>query len=142
MPLGYGGGFPLELPYRQIYAEGVRTLQEIYHTPIPIQIRRIFNRTIQVDNPACLESAFTVFNGKERVSIFTKKFIIVDLEHDNVGGVSATLVFEGPSKPFLLRMDEMGGGRYELRNMTELPEPLGEGFVRQLQNPAYHRYWL
>ena len=127
--------------YQQIYADGVRALQEIYDTPIPTQIRQTFDRTI-LDCGACSDCAFTVLDGGERVSIFTKKFIIVGLEPDGFGDIVATLMFEGARHPFLLRMDNVGGGRPELRNMTELPEPLGEGFVHQLRNPAYRRYWL
>ena len=80
--------------------------------------------------------------GEKRVGIFTKKFVIVGLESDGFGGVSATLVFESASNPFLLGMNDIGGGKYALRNIVELPQPLGEEFVRQLQNPAYRRYWL
>lgn len=119
-----------------------RALQDIYDTPIPAQIREGFSRTAWVDCEACSVCAFTVLEGERRVSIFTKKFMVVDLETDGVGGVSTTLVFEGTSNPFLLRMADTGGGKYELRNMAELPGLLGEGFVRQLQNPAYRHYWL
>jgi len=131
-----------ESPYQRIYADGLRAFQEIYDTPIPAQIRQMFDRTVRVDHDACSDCAFTVLDGKTQVGIFTKKFIIVDLEPDGFGGVSATLVFEGTSNPFLLWMDDIGGGRYALRNMAELPGLLGEGFVRQLRNPAYRHHWL
>jgi hypothetical protein len=29
-----------------------------------------------------------------------------------------------------------------LRSMTELPGPLGDGFIRLLQDPAYQQYWV
>lgn len=119
-----------------------RALQDIYDTPIPAQIREGFDRTVRVDCEACSTCAFTVLEGETRVSIFTKKFIIVDLETNGVGGVSATLVFEYTSRPFLLQMDDIGGGRYALRHMAELPEPLGEGMIRQLQSLQYRHYWL
>jgi hypothetical protein len=119
-----------------------RALQDIYDTPIPTQIREEFNHTVLVDCEACSECAFTVLEGKRPISIFTKRFMVVDLETDGVGGVSATLVFEHTSHPFLLRMDEIGGGRYALRHMAELPEPVGEEMIHQLQSPQYRRYWL
>ncbi len=132
-----------ESPYQRIYADGLRAFQEIYDTPIPAQIRQTFDRTIQAHGTCSAGGcAFTVLDRGKPVDIFTKKFILVDLGSDGSGGISTTLVFEGTSNPFWLRMDDTGGGRYELRNMAELPGLLGEGFVRQLQNPAYRRYWL
>ena len=119
-----------------------RALQDIYDTPIPAQIREEFNRTVRVDCEACSVCAFTVLEAERRVSIFTKKFMIVDLEADDVGGISATLVFEHTSHPFLLRMDEIGAGRYALRYISELPEPLDEELIRQLWSPRYRHYWL
>ena len=119
-----------------------RALQDIYDTPIPAQIREGFNHTVLVDCEACSVCAFTVLEGERRVSIFTKKFMVVDLQTDGIGGVSATLVFEHISHPFLLRMDEIGGGRYALRHMAERPEPLGEEMIRQLRSPQHRHYWL
>ena len=132
-----------ESPYQRIYADGVKAFQKIYDTAIPAKIRETFDHTIHT-HETCSEGgcAFTVLHGEKPVDIFTKKFILVDVGSDDSGGVSATLVFEGAPVPFLLEMDDRGGGRYELRSMTELPGLLGEGFVHQLQNPAYRRYWL
>ncbi len=118
-------GEVLESPSQRIYAEGLRAFQDIYGTPIPVQIRHTFDRTLHL----------------HETDIFTKKFILVESEPGGSDGVSATLVFEGTSNPFLLRMDDAGGGMYELRSLAELPGLLGEGFVRQLQNPAYRNYW-
>ena len=131
-----------ESSYQRIYADGVREFQAIYNTPIPVQVRQTFDRTVRVEHNACSDCAFTVLDGGKQVSILTKKFILVDVVPNDSGGVSTTLVFEGTSNPFWLRMDDAGGGKYELRNMAELPGLLGEGFIRQLQNPAYRRYWL
>src|SRR3989338_3688495 len=128
------------LPMRYDNADGAQALKEIYNTTIPAQIRQTFDRTI-LDCAACSDCAFTVLDGGEQVSIFTKKFIIVGLEPDGSGDIVATLMFEGARYPFLLRMDNIGGGRHELRNMAELPGLLGEGFLRQLQSPTYRRYW-
>ena len=119
-----------------------RALQGIYSAPIPAKIREGFNRTVRVDCEACSVCAFTVLEGEKRVSIFTKKFMVVDLETDGVGGVSATLVFEHTPHPFLLQMEEIGGGGYALRHMAELPEPLGEELIRQLSSSNYRHYWL
>ena len=117
-------------------------LQDIYDTSIPTQIREGFDRTVRMECEACSVCAFTVLEGERRVSIFTKKFMIVDLEADGVGGISATLVFEHTPHPFLLRMDEIGAGRYALRYISELPEPLDEELIRQLWSPRYRHYWL
>ena len=132
-----------ESSYQRIYSDGAKAFQKIYGTPIPAQIRHTFDRTLHThESCSAGRCAFTVLDGGKPVDIFSKKFILVDLVPDGSGGISATLVFEGGSNPFWLRMDDTGGGTYELRNMAELPEPLGEGFVRQLQNPAYRPYWL
>ncbi len=130
-------------PYQRIYTDGTRAFQEIYDTPVPAQIRETFDRTIQ-SHESCSEDgcAFTVLEGGKQVGIFTKKFIVVGLGPSDSGGISVTLVFEGSLVSFLLEMDDRGGGRYELRSMAELPGPLGDGFIRLLQNPAYQRYWL
>jgi hypothetical protein len=130
-------------PYQRIYTDGVQVFQEIYGTPIPARIRETFDRTLHAhDNCSADGCAFTVLDGGKPVGIFTKKFIVVGLGPSDTGGVSATLVFEGVLVPFSLEMDDRGGGRYELRNMAELPGPLGDGFIRLLQNPTYQRYWL
>lgn len=136
-------GEAMESSYQRIYADGVRELQKIYNTPIPVQIRKTFDRTVQNHKTGSADRcAFTVLNGEKQTSIFTKKFMVVGLEADAFSGVSVTLVFEETSHPFLLEVDATGDEKYELHNITELPEPLGEGFVRQLQNPAYGHYWL
>src|SRR3989338_7140677 len=57
-----------------------RALQDIYGTPIPAKIRDGFNCTVRVDCEACSVCAFTVLDGGKPVDIFTKKFILVDLE--------------------------------------------------------------
>ena len=126
--------------YQRIYADGLRAFQQIYDTSIPTQIRHTLDRT-QL-HKSCLRNrcAFLV-DGGMRISIFSKKFIIINCVSDDSGSVSATLVFEGTSQPFLVRMDNAGGGKYELRTMTEMTGLLGEGCIRQLRIPAYRRYW-
>ena len=132
-----------ESPYQRIYTDGAKAFQEIYDTPIPAQIRETFDRTIHTHETCSVKGcAFLVLDGERPVSVFTKKFIVVNHGPDDSGGISATLVFDGVPVPFLLEMDERGGGRYELRNIAELPGLLGDGFVHQLQNPAYRRNWL
>ena len=130
------------LPMRYDNADGAQALQEIYNTTIPAQIRQTFDRTIVHKTCFGDGSAFTVLDGAGRVGIFTKKFILLEVGSDDSGGVTATLVFEGGSRPFLLWMDDKGDGRYGLRRMEELPGLLDEGLVRQLQDPAYRHYWL
>lgn len=129
--------------YQRIYSDGARAFQEIYDTPIPVQIRETFDRTSH-DHGNCSADgcAFTILDGGKPVGIFTKKFIVVELSPGDSGGISATLVFEGSLVSFLLEMADRGGGKYELRKMTELPGSPGDGFIRLLQNPAYQRYWL
>lgn len=110
----------LESPYQRIYTDGSRAFEEIYSTAIPAQIRDTFDRTLP----------------------FAKKFILVDVGPDEEGYLSATLVFEGTSVPYSLQMDDKGDGKYGLRRMTELVGLFGDGFMRQLQKPAYRHYWL
>lgn len=129
-------------PYQRIYTDGLRAFQEIYDTPLPAQIRQTFDRTVLADCDRCSDCAFTTLDGEKQVGVFTKKFIVVALGPSDSGGVDATLVFEGALVPFSLEVDDRGGGKYELRNMAEMPGLLGDGFVRQLQNPAYRQYWL
>ena len=136
------GNAPSVMENQRAALAGTRVVQDIYDTSIPAQIREGFDRTVRVECEACSVCAFAVLEGERRVSIFTKKFIIVDLETDDVGGVSATLVFEDASHPFVLRMDRIGGGRYALRHMAELPEPLGGELIRQLRSAQYRQYWL
>ena len=132
-----------ESAYQRIYSDGTNAFQKIYDTPLPEQIRHTFDSTLHTHESCSAGGcAFTVLDGGKPVDIFTKKFILVDLAPDGSGRISATLVFEGTSNPFLLRMDDTGGGTYELRSMAELPGLLGEGFIRHLRNPAYRRYWL
>lgn len=129
--------------YQRIYTDGAQAFQEIYSTPVPVWIRETFDHTTHAhENCSEYGCAFTVLDGEKQVGIFTKKFIVVDLGPSDSGGIYATLVFEGALVPFSLEMDDRGGGRYELRKMAELPGPLGDGFTRLLQNPAYQRYWL
>ncbi|MBI3332805.1 MAG: hypothetical protein HYZ93_01795 [Candidatus Omnitrophica bacterium] len=130
-------------PYQRIYTDGAGAFQEIYSTSIPVQIRETFDRTIH-DRENCSEDgcAFTILDGGKQVGIFTKKFIVVGLGPSDSGGISATLVFEGSLVSFSLEMDDRGDGRVELRSMAELPGPMGDGFTRLLQNPAYQQYWL
>ena len=130
----------------KIWAGDVQELQRIYATPIPAQIRRTFDRTTRhvcsVDHEQCSGCAFTISDGGKRVDIFTKKFIVVDLVPGSFGGVEATIVFEGAPNAFWLWLYDIGLNEYQLRSIEQLPEPLEEGLIQQLQVPAYQRYWL
>jgi hypothetical protein len=124
----------------------VQRLQQIYETSIPAQIRKTFDQTAghvcSKDHEDCSGCAFTVQEKEKRVDIFTKKFIVVGLEPGSFGGVEATIVFEGVPNAFWLWLYDVDPNEYQLRSIEEIPEPLDEGLARQLQNPAYHRYWL
>jgi hypothetical protein len=128
------------------FSEGAQGLQQIYETPIPAQIRETFDRTTRhicsKDHEQCSGCAFTVFDGGKRVDIFSKKFIVVDLNPGSFGGVEATIIFEDAPNAFWLWLYDIGPNEYQLRSIKRLPKPLDEGFVRQLQNSAYRRYWL
>ena len=121
-------------------------LQQIYATPIPAQIRKTFDQTSRhvcsKKDGECSGCAFTVYDGGKRVDIFTKKFIVVGLEPAHFGGVEATIVFEGAPNAFWLWLYDIGPSEYQLRSIEQLPVPLDKGLVRQLQAPAYQRYWL
>jgi len=121
-------------------------LRQIYATPISVQIRKTFDQTAghvcSKDPKECPGCAFTVYEGGKRVDIFTKKFIVIGLEPGHFGGVEATIVFEGAPNAFWLWLYDVDPDEYQLRSIEQLPEPLDKGFVRQLQAPAYQRYWL
>lgn len=121
-------------------------MQPIYATPIPAQIRKAFDQTTRhvcsKDKGECSGCAFTVSEGGKRVDIFTKKFIVVSLSPGHFGGVEATIVFEGAPNAFWLWLYDVDPNEYQLRSIEQLLEPLAEGLVRQLQAPAYQRYWL
>lgn len=130
-------------PYQRIYTDSAKAFQEIYKTPVPSRIRETFDHTIHAhENCSEYGCAFMVLDGEKQVGIFTRKFIVVDLGPSDSGGIYATLVFEGALVPFSLEIDDRGGGRYELRKMTELPGLLGDRFIGLLQDSAYQQYWL
>ncbi len=130
----------------KIWSGDVQRLQQIYETSIPAQIRSTFDRTTRHicsrDHEQCSGCAFTVSDGGKRVDIFAKKFIVVGLEPGHFGGVEATIVFEGAPNAFWLWLYDVGPNEYQLRSIEQLPEPLDEGLVRQLQAPTHQRYWL
>lgn len=130
----------------KVFSGDVQGVQQIYETPIPAQIRRTFNRTTRhvcsADHEQCSGCAFIVSDGGKHVDIFTKKFIVVDLEPGSFGGVEATIIFEGVPSAFWLWLYDIDANEYQLRSIEKLPEPLDEELVHQLRGPDYRRYWL
>lgn len=135
-----------ERVYPNPFTDGIQRLQQIYETPIPAQIRKTLDRTTRHvcsrDREECPGCAFTVYDGGKRVDIFAKKFIVVSLEPAHFGGVEATVVFEGAPHAFWLWLYDVDPNQYQLRSIAQLPEPLNDGFVRQLRDSSYSRYWL
>ncbi len=140
-PLGDGGEVRSEPPPRLRVAEGVQGLPEIYKTPIPAQIRQTFDQTT-VDCDTCAKSAFIVRDGDKSVDVFSKKFLVIGLDPEGFSGMWVTLVFEGVPHAFRIWLYEAEDGKYVLRTMAELPEPLDAELLRQIQSPAYREYWL
>lgn len=62
---------------REVLTGDVQRLQQIYETPIPVQIREAFSRTTRhicsKDHERCSGCAFTVSDGGKRVDIFTRQ---------------------------------------------------------------------
>lgn len=135
-----------EKGYPTSVAHVAQELQQIYETPIPAQIRKMFDQTTRhvcsKDHGECFSCAFTVYDGGKRADIFTKKFIVISLEPAHFGGVEATIIFEGVPRAFWLWLYDIDLNEYQLRSIEELPEPLSQGFVYQLYSPAYQQYWL
>ncbi len=117
-------------------------LQEIYETPIPAEIRRNFNRILQI-RTASPEATLTVLNGEKFLDIYAKKFLVVGMEPNEFGGVWAVIAIEGNLKDaFLLWLYDVDRDEYDLRNVEKLPDHLEEELVRKLRDPAYRKYWL
>ena len=124
------------------FADRVRGLQEIYETPIPGEIRRNFDRTVQI-RTSCLGCTLTVLDGEKFIDMYAKKFLVVGLEPNSFGGVWAVIAIEGnPKDAFLLWLYDVDADEYALRSIEELPGSLDEELVRQLEGPAYRPYWL
>lgn len=125
-----------------VFTDWVLALKEIYETPIPRQIRRNFDQTIQIHR-TCPECALGVLDGKKFVDIYPKKFIVLSLSPNSFGGFWAFIAVEGERKnTFRLWLYDVGDNEYELRSIEELPGSLNEEFISQLENPAHRPYWL
>ncbi len=123
-------------------ADGVRGLQEIYETPIPAQIRKSFNHTIQIYN-TCPECALGVLDGEKFIDIYPKKFIVLSLSPNSFGGFWAFIAVEGERRnTFRLWLYDVSDKEYDLRSIEELTESLDEEFNRWLDSPTHHSYWL
>jgi len=127
-----------------VFSSRVGGLQEIYETPIPAEIRRNFDRIIQI-RASSPEATLTVLDGEKFIDIYTKKFLVVGLEPHDFGGVWAVIAVEGDSKDaFLLWLYDVDVNEYDLRSVENgmLPDHLDEKLVQQLRDPAYRKYWL
>lgn len=124
------------------FADEVRGWQEIYGTPIPAEIRRIFDHTLHTRH-TCPECPLGVLDGEKFFDLYAKKFLVIGLSPNSFGGVWAIIAVEGePRKAFRLWLYDIGDEEYDLRNIEELPEFLEEELTGQLRSPEYHRYWL
>ena len=124
------------------FADWVPVLEEIYRTPIPIEIRKKFNQITEIRN-TCPGCVLGVLNGGKFIDIYPKKFIVLSSLPNSFGGVWAFIAVEGELKnTFRLWLYDVGENEYDLRSIEELPDSLDEEFICQLENPAYHPYWL
>ena len=124
------------------FSSRVGGLQEIYGTPVPAEIRRNFDRIIQI-RAADPECTLTVLDGEKFVDIYAKKFLVVGLEPNDFGGVWAVIAIEGnPKDAFLLWLYDVDRDEYDLRSIEKLPDHLEKELVQQLRDPAYRKYWL
>ena len=124
------------------FAEGIQELQEIYTTPIPAEIRRNFDDVLRIRD-ACPECPLGVLDGEKFLDVYTKKFLVLELEPHGFGGVWAIIAVEGePRNVFRLWLYDIDENEYDLRSIEELPGALEEELVRQIQSLAYRHYWL
>jgi len=124
------------------FADWVPALKEIYGTPIPIQIRKNFDQTIQT-HKTCSECALGILDGDKFINIYAKKFIVLSLSPNSFGGYWAFIAVEGELKhTFRLWLYDIDSNEYDLRSVEELSNSLDEEFISQLRNPAYRAYWL
>jgi hypothetical protein len=124
------------------FADRVRGLQEIYETPIPTEIRRNFDRILQI-HTASPEATLTVLDGEKFIDIYAKKFLVVGMEPNGFGGIWAVVAIEGnPKDAFLLWLYDVDRDEYDLRSVEKLPDSLDEELMSRLRSPAYRRYWM
>ena len=123
------------------FASRVEGLQEIYETSIPAEIRRNFDRIIQI-HASCPGCTLTVLDGEKFIDIYTKKFLVIGFEPNDFGGVWAVIAIEGnPRDALLLWLYDVDRDKYDLRSVEKLPDSLDQELVHQLRDPAYRRYW-
>lgn len=124
------------------FAEEVEGLKEIYETPIPVQIRKNFDQTLQIHH-ACPECVLGVLDGEKFLDMYAKKFVVLGLAPNSFGGVWAIIAVEGePRNAFRLWLYDVSDDEYDLRSIEELPEFFEEELIRQIRSPEYRQYWL
>ena len=124
------------------FADGVKGFQEIYATPVPVQIRKNFDALVEIQK-TCPECWLGVLDGEKFVGIYPKKFIVLSIEPCSFGGVWAFIAVESERRDtFRLWLYDVDEEEYDLRSIEELPESLGEEFNRWLDDPAHDPYWL
>ena len=124
------------------FTDEVRGLQEIYTTPIPVEIRRNFDHAIHIHD-TCPECRLGVLDGERFIDLYTKKFLVVSVSPNSFGGVWVVIAVEGePRNAYRLWLYDVGNKEYDLRSIEKVPASLKEELVRQLGSPSYRHYWL
>ena len=124
------------------FSNHVGELQEIYDTPIPAEIRRNFDRIIQL-HASCPECPLTVLDAEKFIDVDAKKFLVVGLEPHGFGGVWAVMAIESnPRDALRLWLYDVDRHTYDLRSVERLPDHLDEELVQQLRDATYRQYWL
>ena len=123
------------------FPDEIPGLEEIYHTPIPTQIRMNFDRTIQT-HATCSECDLGVVDGEEFLNVYSKKFLVLDLSSSPYGGFLAVITVEGEAHAFMLWLYDISNEEYDLRTIEKISKPIEEELIRELRNPRYQQFWL
>ena len=125
-----------------ISADQIAGLSEIYATPIPVEIRRNFDEYVHLQN-ACPNCERGVINGEEFIDVYAKKFIVINLEPNDFGGVWAVIAVKGEQwQAFQLWLYNIRQGVYDLRGISRLDGFFDEEFIEKLCNLEYINFWL
>ncbi len=103
------------------YVDRNQEIQDICDTGIPARIRKTFDR--QDD------------------AIFAQKFMVVEMVPIDSGSFQAVILFEGIPHSFWAGFLTIKN-EYVLRDIEELPNPLGEMFLDETRSLAYERFWM
>jgi len=132
-----------------VFADDVQVLNDLYATAVPAHVRKAFDEAADICKTAeklkddkYSERVLMLFDGEKHVDIFTKKFIVYEMQPNPFGGVWTLIACEGEPKPFQLWLYEIDANEWELRYIKEGSEPLDEEIARQIHGSAYSRFWL